>query len=125
MADLNQDELEALSNCVGLVRTRLARAYSHYGGVDLDATVAVAVTALEKLERPSGDKSMAMLAFTATAHVEVALPVKEEDEERMREYVEALMAQAVGELEDTVRNKERGEIGRLEINVKKGQPWQS
>lgn len=66
-----------------------------------------------------------MLAFTATAHVEVALPVKDEDEEQMRAYVEALMAQAVGELEEVVRNKERGEIGRLEVKVKKGEPWQT
>lgn len=66
-----------------------------------------------------------MLMFTATAHVEVALPVKDEDEEQMRAYVEALMAQAVGELEYQVRNKERGEIGRLEVKVKEGQPWQT
>lgn len=66
-----------------------------------------------------------MLMFTATAHVEVALPVKDEDQEQTRAYVEALMAQAVGELEYQVRNKERGEIGRLEIKVKEGQPWQT
>jgi hypothetical protein len=65
------------------------------------------------------------VVFTATAHVEVVLPVKAESEEEMRAYVESLMAQAVGELEDVVRNKERGEIGRLEVNVKEGQPWQS
>lgn len=66
---------------------------------------------------------MSLLSFTATALVEVVLPIKDEDEEQMRLYVEALMAQAVGELEDTVRNKERGELGRIEIKVKEGQPW--
>lgn len=66
-----------------------------------------------------------MLVFAATAHVEVVLPVKDEGEEEMRAYVESLMAQAVGELEYIARNKERGEIGRLEIKVKEGQPWQT
>jgi hypothetical protein len=68
---------------------------------------------------------MSKLVFTATTHVEVILEVKDGDEESMREYVEALVAQGVGELEDVVRNKERGELGRLEINVKEGKPWQS
>lgn len=65
-----------------------------------------------------------MVVFTATAHVEIALPVKDEDEEQMRAYVEALMAQAVGEVEEVVRNKERGEIGRLEVKVKEGERCQ-
>jgi hypothetical protein len=65
------------------------------------------------------------LSFTTTTHVEVVLPIKDEGEEEMRAYVEALVSQGVGELEDVVRNRERGELGRVEIKVKEGESWQS
>lgn len=126
MADLTKEEIESLSDCVGIVQSRISPTWEFFGSINIANTVKRAAAALEKLERPSGDEMPKMFSFTTTTHVEVRLPVKEgETEESMRAYVEALVSQGVGELEDVVRNKERGELGRIEIKVKEGKPWQS
>lgn len=65
-------------------------------------------------------------AFTATTHVEVILPDRNwRDEPAMRQIVEDLVAQKVGELEHQIKTEYEGDIGLIEIKVKEGTEWQS
>lgn len=52
--DLTEEEFAALSNCVGLVQSRIAPNYETYGGIEVLVVGSTAEKALDKIQRWSG-----------------------------------------------------------------------